>query len=236
MKRKKILSVIAAVVVVASLAMGSLAYFTSKETVKNSFSTIANGTEDRGGDSGIDINENFDPNQAKNMIPGDTVNKDVQVDSTAKYGQFVRVKLSPNWITASGEINTALNSTDLDDIVLNKVNLAASITENQWFDGGDGYYYYIGVLAPQGQSGSSTPRLLDSVTLASDTEKAALGNGFTVDVTAESVQASNDAFTSAWGNVPSAVSAKLKSLQVQGKTQSNTDTNTAKEPTAKLVK
>lgn len=236
MKKKKILSVIAAVVVVASLAMGSLAYFTSKETVKNSFSTIANGTEDRGGDSGIDINENFDPNQAKNMIPGDTVNKDVQVDSTASYGQFVRVKLSPNWITANGEINTALNSTDLDDIVLNRVNLSASIADNKWFNGGDGYYYYIGVLAPQGQSGSSTPRLLDSVTLASDTEKAALGNGFTVDVTAESVQASNDAFTSAWANVPEVVSTKLKLLQIQGKTQANTDTNTAKEPAAKLVK
>lgn len=228
MKKKKIISAIAAVAVVASLAVGSLAYFTSKETVKNSFSTVAQGKEDKGGDSGIDIDENFDPDQAKNMIPGDTVNKDVQVNSTANYPQFVRAKLSPNWVNNDGSINTQLNNTDLDDILLNTVNVSGSITENQWFKGSDGYYYYIGVLQPQGTKGANTPRLLDSVTLASDTEKAALGNGFTVDVTAEAVQATNNAVESVWQGVPDDVLNKLKALQPTGKTQDNTSVDADK--------
>lgn len=77
---------------------------------------------------------------------------------------------------------------------------------------------------PQGQAGDKTARLLDSVTLASNTEKAILGNGFTVDVTAESVQASNDAVEERWKDAPSDVIAKLKSLQMQGKTEKNTTT------------
>ena len=231
MKKKKIISAIAAVAVVASLSIGSLAYFTSKESLKNSFSTIAQGSGDKGGDAGIDINENFDPDKAKNMIPGDTVNKDVQVDSTANYPQFVRVKLSPNWVNKDGSINTQLNDTDLDDILLNTVNVSEKLeatTENKWYKGTDGYYYYIGVLQPQGTEGANTPRLLDSVTLASDTEKVALGSGFTVDVTAESVQATNDAVGSVWQGVPDNVLARLKALQPTGKTQENTYVDTDK--------
>ncbi|MDY3208438.1 BsaA family SipW-dependent biofilm matrix protein [Clostridium baratii] len=223
MKKKKIISVIAAVAVVTSLAVGSLAYFTSKETVKNSFSTIGQGNEDKGGDAGIDIVEDFKPEQAKNMIPGDTVNKDVQVDSTANYPQFIRVKLDPNWVDSNGKINVDLNSTDKDDIILNCVNTSENMENNKWFKAGD-YYYYIASVQPKGQAGDKTARLLDSVTLASDTEKSVLGNGFTVDVTAESVQASNDAVEQTWKDAPSNVIAKLKSLQMQGKTEQNTTT------------
>ncbi|MGL4572499.1 MAG: BsaA family SipW-dependent biofilm matrix protein [Clostridium sp.] len=221
MKKKKIITVIAAVAVVASLALGSLAFFTSKETVKNSFTTVAQGKEDKGGDAGIDINENFDENQAKNMVPGDTVNKDVQVDSTASYPQFIRVKLDPNWVDLKGNINENLNKTDKDSINLNCVNLTDTITDNKWFKSGD-YYYYIAAVQPKGQAGDTTARLLDSVTLASNTEEAVLGNGFTVDVTAESVQASNDAYTT-WEGIPQNVIDKLKTLQ-QNKTEANTTT------------
>ena len=63
-----------------------------------------------------------------------------------------------------------------------------------------------------------------SLYFLSDTEKAVLGNGFTVDVTAESVQASNDAVEQTWKDAPSNVIAKLKSLQMQGKTEQNTTT------------
>lgn len=219
MKKKKIIGIGAAVLLVASLAIGSLAYFTSKENIKNSFSTIAQGTGDKGGDEGIDIVEDFDKVKAQSMIPGDTVNKDVQVNSTANYPQFVRVKLSPSWVNSDGNANATLNQTDLDNIILNTTNVSEDITENQWFKGNDGYYYYIAVLNPQGQQGANTSKLLDSVTLASNTEKSVLGNGFTVDVTAESVQATNGAVADTWKGAPSNVINKLMSLQltVKGK-------------------
>lgn len=59
-----------------------------------------------------------------------------------------------------------------------------------WFAGSDGYYYYMGKVAPD----KFTNTLLDSVTLASNAENEYRGLGFDVDVEAQSIQASNNAY------------------------------------------
>lgn len=100
MKKKKILSVIAAVVVVASLAIGSLAYFTSQDKVTNKFSTVT--TEDSSTDSGIKIEEKFDPTVAGKTLPGDTVQKEVDVKNTSNYDQLIRAKIEKVWKVKDG--------------------------------------------------------------------------------------------------------------------------------------
>lgn len=102
MKKKKIISTIAAVAVVASLAVGSLAYFTSQDSVTNHFAT---GTTDSSNDnSGIDIHETFDQNKAGNTLPGDTVQKQVNVENTANYKQLLRVKITKVWKDSKGNV------------------------------------------------------------------------------------------------------------------------------------
>ena len=103
MKKKKIISVIAAVAVVASLAVGSLAWFTSKDNVTNKFSTIST-EEPNNPDSGIKIHEDFDKETAGNVLPGTNVKKLVQVKSTAKYDQLIRVKIDKVWRDSNNNI------------------------------------------------------------------------------------------------------------------------------------
>lgn len=103
MKKKKIISVIAAVAVVASLAVGSLAWFTSKDNVTNKFSTIST-EEPNNPDSGIKIHEDFDKTTSGNVLPGTKVKKLVQVKSTAKYDQLIRVKIDKVWRDSNNNI------------------------------------------------------------------------------------------------------------------------------------
>lgn len=113
MKKKKIISVIAAVAIVSSLAVGSLAWFTSKDNVTNKFSTIST-EEPNNPDSGIKIHEDFDKTTAGNVLPGTKVKKLVQVKSTAKYDQLIRVKIDKVWRDSNNNI--------VDSYYIEKVN------------------------------------------------------------------------------------------------------------------
>lgn len=102
MKKKKIISAIAAVAVVASLAVGSLAYFTSQDSVTNHFAT---GTTDSSNEnSGIKVNEKFDNTKAGNTLPGDTIQKQVSVKNTANYNQLLRVKITKVWKDSNNNV------------------------------------------------------------------------------------------------------------------------------------
>lgn len=219
MKKKKILSVIAAVVVVASLAIGSLAYFTSKESVTNHFETSSIGDEGNG--SGIRIDEKFDVDKAKETLPGDVVSKEVAVTSKTTYKQLIRVKLTPQW---NGALNTAENNK------LIKLNLSEN---SDWVDGGDGYYYYIKVLDGK----ATTSNVLDSVTLSTDAKKDLVGKSFDVIVDAESIQATENAFNDTWragknaeevqGKLPNdAIQEAMKALNLGGNQKTKDITKT----------
>lgn len=102
MKKKKIISVIAAVAVVASLAVGSLAYFTSEDSVTNEFTTAT--TDNSNENSGIDIHEKFDNTKAGNTLPGDKIQKQVNVENTGNYDQLIRTKITKVWKDKNGNI------------------------------------------------------------------------------------------------------------------------------------
>lgn len=239
MKKKKIISVIAAVAVVATLAVGSLAWFTSKDNVTNKFSTIST-EEPNNPDSGIKIHEDFDKTTAENVLPGTKVKKLVQVKSTAKYDQLIRVKIDKVWRDSNNNIVdsyyiekvnskdaqgnpieankvTYYNSTDkgvvvpqgattgklnTDLIQLNFGNNLSSAS-GKWIDNtkNDEYYYYNGKLQPT----QETAPILESVTLAKNSENIYKGLKFDVGVTADGIQAVNGAAKASWTEAPAAI-------------------------------
>ena len=72
MSKKKIIGLcIAGVLAVGSIG-GSLAWFTSSDSVTNPFST-ASTDNPSDPNSGIKIHEDFKPEDADNTLPGDTV-------------------------------------------------------------------------------------------------------------------------------------------------------------------
>lgn len=84
---------------------GTLAWFTSQDSVTNAFQTGS--TNNPGNtDGGINIEENFDKNNAGNITPGDEVKKEVSVTNTASYDQLIRAKIEKVWKDSEGNVVT----------------------------------------------------------------------------------------------------------------------------------
>ncbi|WP_419748707.1 SipW-dependent biofilm matrix protein BsaA [Clostridium perfringens] len=200
MSKKKIIGLcIAGVLAVGSIG-GSLAWFTSSDSVTNPFST-ASTDNPSDPNSGIKIHEDFNKEDADNTLPGDTVTKQVNVINKATYDQLIRVKIKKVWKDAKGEEKPDL---DTKNINLNfGENLADSKDpkEGKWIEGSDGYYYYNGIVNPKGQ----TANLLESVTLSKDTTNEFKGLNFDVVVDSEGVQAANGAVNDSWKDAPQAI-------------------------------
>ena len=200
MSKKKIIGLcIAGVLVVGSIG-GSLAWFTSSDSVTNPFST-ASTDNPSDPNSGIKINEKFNKEEADNTLPGDNVTKQVNVSNKATYDQLIRVKIKKVWKDAKGE-----EKSDLDTKNIN-LNFEKNLTdsnkpeEGKWIEGSDGYYYYNGIVNPDGQ----TANLLESVTLSKDTTNEFKGLKFDVVVDSEGVQAANGAVNDSWKDAPQAI-------------------------------
>ncbi|NGT74078.1 hypothetical protein G6Z07_13810 [Clostridium perfringens] len=200
MSKKKIIGLcIAGVLAVGSIG-GSLAWFTSSDSITNPFSTASTDNPSNP-NSGIKINEKFNKEEADNTLPGDNVTKQVNVINKATYDQLIRVKIKKVWKDAKGEEKSDL---DTKNIILNfENNLTDSNKpeEGKWIEGSDGYYYYNGIVNPKGQ----TANLLESVTLSKDTTNEFKGLKFDVVVDSEGVQAANGAVNDSWGTAPQAI-------------------------------
>ena len=200
MSKKKIIGLcIAGVLAVGSIG-GSLAWFTSSDSITNPFST-ASTDNPSDPNSGIKINETFNKEEADNTLPGDKVTKQVNVSNKATYDQLIRVKIKKVWKDAKGN-----EKSDLDTKNIN-LNFEKNLTdsnkpeEGKWIEGSDGYYYYNGIVNPDGQ----TANLLESVTLSKDTTNEFKGLKFDVIVDSEGVQAANGAVNDSWGTAPQVI-------------------------------
>lgn len=175
MKKQVLAGALAASIAAVAIAGASLAYFTATDNEKNVFTS---------GNVQIDLTEpNWEAEgeaEAQGMYPGESVKKDPTVENTGANPALVRVKVE------GLEENNLTYRTGYQDGKLGE----------GWVDGNDGYFYYTKVLA-----GSTTPasdvekygltttttKLFEQVHL--DIAATATDNEFTVDVTAEAVQA-----------------------------------------------
>ena len=173
MKRKLlILSVLA--ICIATLAAGTLAYFTSEGTAHNVITT--GGVE-------ITVQEWADEGKTKpfenltGVMPNTTVTKIAEIKNTGASDAWVRVKVEKN-IELQGE---GTSDTSLVELTLN----TADWTEK------DGYYYYTKVLKP----GEVTAPIFTAVTFKPDMGNEYQNATATVDVTAQAVQTANNGAT-----------------------------------------
>ena len=148
MSKKKIAALLVAGMMTVGVVGGTLAWFTSNDSVTNVFNT---GTtpEDRL-DAGIEVDEEF-PNSTDNeynkpVLPGDSMVKEVWVESTANYDQFVRAKLVKNFyyddevvthwaeVTVDGENKIVYGDSNLDNgKPLNLSNIQLELNnDNTW--------------------------------------------------------------------------------------------------------
>lgn len=174
MKRRiSILSVL--VICLATLAAGTIAYFTAEGKAHNVITT---------GGVKIAVREWADEEKqtpfkdVTGILPGMTVTKIAEIRNTGASDAWIRVLITKNiQLAGDGTANVDLVGLDL--------NL------DDWTKGKDGYLYYNKALKP----GEVTAPLFTAVTF-----NAAMGNEYqnataTVDVAAEAVQTANNGDT-----------------------------------------
>ena len=174
MKRKLlILSVLA--ICVATLAAGTLAYFTSEGKAHNVITT--GGVE-------IAVQEWADEEKTKpfenlsGVMPDTTVTKIAEIKNIGASAAWVRVKVEKA-IKLQGE---GTPNTDLVELNLNLTD---------WTQGTDGYLYYNKALKP----GEVTAPIFTAVTFKPDMGNEYQNATATVDVSAQAVQTANNGDT-----------------------------------------
>jgi predicted ribosomally synthesized peptide with SipW-like signal peptide len=173
MKRKLIvLSVLA--ILLAIVAVGTIAYFTSESTAHNVITT-----------GGVEIkllewadNEKTKPfKDLIGVMPNTTVTKIAEVENTGESSAWVRVKVEK-------EINLA----DGVEAQVNPALVVLDINTADWTQGGDGYLYYNKALLP----GQKTEPIFTSVSFKSEMDNDYQSATVIVDITAHAVQTANN--------------------------------------------
>jgi predicted ribosomally synthesized peptide with SipW-like signal peptide len=135
-RKKHYVMIIAAAVLlpVAFVAQGTYALMTSSDSKNNQIGIMQFLFSHK-------IAENFiEPPSDSYIKGGDVVEKKNWVKNDGDIASFVRVKVFPVLTAQDGEVHMeARFGKQLRYVNLNTVN---------WTDGGDGYFYYLGSLAP----------------------------------------------------------------------------------------
>lgn len=113
MNKKKLLAISLVISMIAILSFSTLAWFTDKDTVENKF--LVAGSDDKDPDEifSVDVWENTpegiedqDGYTYNDILPGDKLKKEVYVENTGSYDQYIRVTVTISdaqaWIAALG--------------------------------------------------------------------------------------------------------------------------------------
>lgn len=158
--------IITSVILLLLVAVGTtLAYvFTETEPVENTFipsrvscAVVENGKEPVSG-SLVNISD------SKN---------NVQIQNTGDTDAYIRVAVTVNWMNADGTRVWAQKPIQNTDYTI-----TYNLSENGWFDGGDGFYYYSKAVSP------TSPNNLTEILISN----AALMSGVTAPVGTDNTQ------------------------------------------------
>lgn len=166
------------------------AFFQKSESIDNKFQTA---------EAKINLTEKFDPNDR--WVPGEEKQKEVRFGNEGTVASVLRVKFTPVLKLENGTEDTEATKEF-------KLNFAENFQEN-WTDGGDGWYYYNKILAPD----QMTDITLKSVTISDQIgndehgiETDYSGASYDVKIAGELLQASlasEAAEYMKWGLIPS---------------------------------
>lgn len=190
--KKRTIMMFSAVALLAILVVGgTMAWFTSTAEKENTF--IAGTVEIKLHDvvARLEDGEEEPFTTLENINPGDEKAKVVYVESTGSKGSYIRVKLTPKWVVKD---ETTVLPNEITGENGGTVAYWPSIGAG-WSLDNDGYYYYEHIL----KQGDKTTNLIEQINFNGPLmNNDYQGATFTLEVKAESVQASNYAFRDEW--------------------------------------
>ncbi len=199
LNKQKVIALALAVCLIATLSMGSLAWFTDDDSVTNDF--FIAGSEDQNPDDvfSVDVWEKDDPNSSDkiqdgikypDILPGDDLYKEVNVENTGAYAQYIRTTVTVTdahiWQAIYGEHFVALDKIATD---LNPAFTTYSIICDEVNDTLTYVLYYENILAVD-----EVVTLFTNVAIPEDLNReqaAEMAGGFQINVVAEAVQTEN---------------------------------------------
>lgn len=205
-KKKKAALLISSLALIAVVVVGgTLAYFTSQDTAQNVFTVgkvkgdlteTSTAKPEDGIQAGTQIDNGYNYDK---VMPGDKWSKEPVVSITSDS--------EPAYVRVHMEVNPVANGAPIPDAVKARILSSECLNINaNWVQGSDGAYYYQSILSNPDKA--ATEPLFTVVTF--DAEKwgnELNGLSFTIDLTADIIQADNftpvktgDTITS-WGNV-----------------------------------
>lgn len=173
--KKKLLILSVLVICIATLAGGTIAYFTSEGRAHNVITTGGVEIELR---EWADADKETPFKDVSGVMPGAAVTKIVEVKNTGSAPAWVRVSVDKNVELANGEVSPNDRFVELN------------INDKAWTKSG-GYYYYNTALA----AGKTTEPLFTTVTFDVTMNNAYQNSTATVDVYAQAVQTANNGET-----------------------------------------
>ena len=199
MTKKKVFVAALAVCLVAVLSMGTLAWFSDSDSVTNSF-MIADSESDPNEIFSVDVWENTpdgdkdqDGYEYKDILPGDQLKKEVYVENTGAYDQYIRVKVTVNnadaWIAALG------NGYDLGTMFLGHDETKWTRYEvGQYSSDANGSYYTMVFYLNEKLAPNATVNLFETVEIPSQLtqqQMSFVGGQFDLTIFDEAFQTEN---------------------------------------------
>lgn len=166
----------------------SYASLTSKDKVTNTLNL---------GDINIEVSEKFTPPKDWN---GDEYSKAVKIKNNSTSPALIRVSIIPRWVDEKG--NAWPGDTNLVTLNYETNNIIANQNtreDDKWIYGNDNYYYYNTIVLKDEQ----TTQILKSVSanIPEELQERYKNKTLIVDVKAEAVQATKDAYKKTWNNI-----------------------------------
>ena len=186
MKKKKVITMVAAVALVAIVGVAStFAYITDSESVQNVITF---------GNVNISLDEpSFPEEGVTDVVPNQTIAKDptITVDKDSN-DAYVRAAVEVSFVDADGNALTITkDGKDVTEEYKAALQAACEATMTSgWTKGTDGYYYYNTELS-NADSAVNSAVLFESVTVPAAWGNEIANVKFVIDVTAEAIQADN---------------------------------------------
>lgn len=201
MNKKKLFSVAVIMIMIAILSFSTLAWFTDSDGVTNEFMVAGSGEGDPEDVFSLDVWEKTpesDKEQVgyhyEDILPGDVLKKDVYVENTGSYDQYIRVIVVVSDAQQWGEI-LGVDAGEVPALS----QIVAGLNYDKWTPNGANYdpqnntYWYVlygtNILEPA----QTTSVFTDVKIPASMTQEqaAAFEGGFIIDIFAQAVQTRN---------------------------------------------
>lgn len=201
MTKKRVFAVALAVCLIAILSLGSLAWFTDSDQVDNEFLIAGSQDGDKDKVFSVDVWEKTPDNDKdqdgytyENILPGDILPKEVRVENTGAYEQYIRVIVVVSNAAQWQEV-LGYNSTEVPELSRivggysadkwePKAGYLDTVNNNIWYE-----LYYTDILAVAGDV-----KVFESVKVPESLTReqaAAFRGGFDISVAAQAVQTQN---------------------------------------------